>query len=346
MKTLVIGGTGLISTAIVRKLVERGDEVILFHRNPADVPGTVTVNGDRSVEADLLRLLSVHPAFDCVIDMIGYEPEPVALCIRLFRGKTMQYLFCSTVDVYAKPAARYPVLENETKMSEPAFSYAYNKVLCERLLEEAHERGDFAVTIIRPGATHQDDSWPIPLLGSGRGVVERIRLGLPILVPGDGTAFWVSAHRDDIGPVFAIAAGNTTTYGKSYHATGKEWLTWNEYYATVAHVLEAPPLQVKAMPTHLMHKIIPDAMLWTRYNFMLHNIFDNTAAERDLGYVQHIGWEQLVRRMMTHHGYLDKEGKPLPQTEPTEPDPAMELYVKVVEGLDKAGQFLSAFLMK
>ena len=32
MKVLIIGGTGLISTAIVNQLVERGDEVTVYNR--------------------------------------------------------------------------------------------------------------------------------------------------------------------------------------------------------------------------------------------------------------------------------------------------------------------------
>ena len=32
MKVLIIGGTGLISTAIVKQLVERGDAVTIYNR--------------------------------------------------------------------------------------------------------------------------------------------------------------------------------------------------------------------------------------------------------------------------------------------------------------------------
>jgi uncharacterized protein YbjT (DUF2867 family) len=38
MKVLLIGGTGLISTAIVEQLVERGDGVTVFNRRMADSP--------------------------------------------------------------------------------------------------------------------------------------------------------------------------------------------------------------------------------------------------------------------------------------------------------------------
>jgi nucleoside-diphosphate-sugar epimerase len=50
MKVLIIGGTGLISTAIVDQLVARGDEVALFNRGqtPRRIAASVPViRGDR-----------------------------------------------------------------------------------------------------------------------------------------------------------------------------------------------------------------------------------------------------------------------------------------------------------
>ena len=36
MKVLIIGGTGLISTAITKQLLERGDDVTLFNRGKSE----------------------------------------------------------------------------------------------------------------------------------------------------------------------------------------------------------------------------------------------------------------------------------------------------------------------
>ena len=49
MKALIIGGTGLISTAITRTLITRGDDVTLYNRGQtdADIPegyNTITSN--------------------------------------------------------------------------------------------------------------------------------------------------------------------------------------------------------------------------------------------------------------------------------------------------------------
>lgn len=50
MRVLIIGGTGLISIAITRTLIARGDAVVLYNRGQtdADIPeGYDTITGNR-----------------------------------------------------------------------------------------------------------------------------------------------------------------------------------------------------------------------------------------------------------------------------------------------------------
>ena len=114
MRVLIIGGTGLISTGITRQLVERGDEVILYNRGrrEAEIAGCVPrILGDRTQYGVFEAQMADADSFDVVIDMVAFKPEDVESAIRAFDGRVGQYVFCSTVDVYTKPAARYPVRE-------------------------------------------------------------------------------------------------------------------------------------------------------------------------------------------------------------------------------------------
>jgi nucleoside-diphosphate-sugar epimerase len=109
MRVLIIGGTGNISTAITRGMVERGDDVALFNRGRGEVPvpGKVKVLlGDRTDHAAFEAQVGAAGRFDCVIDMIGYHPADAGSVIRAFRGRTGHLIFCSTVDVFTKPAPR------------------------------------------------------------------------------------------------------------------------------------------------------------------------------------------------------------------------------------------------
>ena len=74
--------------------------------------------------------------------------------MRAFRGRTQQLIMCSTIDVYSKPAPAYPVGEGWSR--SPTYAYGLDKARSEDVLMRAHEQGDFAVTILRPGATYDE----------------------------------------------------------------------------------------------------------------------------------------------------------------------------------------------
>lgn len=154
MRVLVIGGTGLISSAIVPLLVRRGDDVTVVNRHgTAPVPGVQAITGDRGdgrFEAQVAAL----PRFDAIVDMVGYEPADGEQLARL--GKLCgQVVFCSTVDVYPKPAPRfYPVRPEDPLGADPAFGYAWKKVQIEERLWQAHHAGELCLTVLRPGHTY------------------------------------------------------------------------------------------------------------------------------------------------------------------------------------------------
>ena len=192
MRVLIIGGTGLISTAITRDLIARGDDVVLYNRGQTevDIPeGYNTILGNRKDYAAFEAQMAEVGSFDAVIDMIGFVPDDIESAIRAFRGSIGQFIFCSTVDVYTKPARSYPIREDAERHPMPSFPYAYNKAKCERLLEVAHGCGDFPVTIIRPAHTYGGGRGLIHSLGLGGAYYfHRICNGKPIITHGDGSS--------------------------------------------------------------------------------------------------------------------------------------------------------------
>ncbi len=300
MNILIIGGTGLISTGITRLLVERGDTVTLYNRGKraADMPGTRQMVGDRKDYAAFEAQMAQAGTFDAVIDMIAFVPEEVESAIRAFKGRTGQYVFCSTVDVYTKPAARYPVTEDAERQPLPSFPYALNKAKCEFILEDAPARGDFAVTTIRPAWTYGEGGALLHPLGWNSYFLDRLRKGKPVIVPGDGTSFWAACHRDDVARAFVGALGNPAAFGQSYHATGEEWLTWDAYHRIVAEALGAPTPTLVHIPTDLLGAVAPKTAEWCVENFHFNNVFDNAAARADLGFAYTIPFAEGARRVI------------------------------------------------
>ena len=325
MRVLIVGGTGLISTAITRVLVARGDAVTLYNRGQtdADIPeGYDTITGNRKDYAAFETQMAEAGNFDAVIDMIGFVPADIESAIRAFRGRTGQFIFCSTVDVYTKPAQHYPIREDAARKPMPSFPYAYNKAKCERLLEEAHERGDFPVTIIRPAHTYGERRGLIHSFGLGGAYYfHRIRLGKPIITHGDGSSLWAACHRDDVGQTFAEAVGNEKTFGKGYHTASEEPMTWNQYHQTVAQAMNAPEPELVHIPTDLLFEIAPKAAEWYRENFQYNNIFDNTAAKADLNFRYTVPFVEGVRHIV---GWLDARGRVHDKDEP-------EVYSEIIE---------------
>jgi nucleoside-diphosphate-sugar epimerase len=309
MKILIIGGSGLISTTITRRLLARGDAVTLYNRGrtPLRVEGAVqTIRGDRTDFAAFEAQMAAADRFDCVIDMVCYRPAEAESAVRAFAGRTDHYIFCSTVDVYTKPAANYPIREDAERKPDPAFGYAFDKAACEEILLAAHARGALPVTLIRPAHTYGEGGALLHTLGWDTRYIDRIRKGRPLLVHGDGNSLWSSCHVDDVAAAFVHACGNPAVHGKAYHVTGEEWQSWNQYHLRVAEALNAPPPTLVHIPTDLLAKALPKEAMWCKLNFQFNNIFDNRAAHQELGFHYTVPWVEGVRRTVA---WLDEHGR-------------------------------------
>lgn len=300
MRALIIGGTGNISGAVTAELLAMNWEVTLLNRGSASVPGTREIRCDRRDASALAAAMAQEQPFDCVFDMICYHPDEARALVAAIPGKTAQLVFVSTVDVFRKPAARYPIVEGAEIGADPAFEYAAHKVLCEAIVGEAAASGKFALTIVRPAATYRDESTPIAFVGSGENQLWRLREGKPVIVLGDGTGLWTYSHRDDVGSAIARAAANARAYGGAYTLSGDEAMTWRQHFEETAKALGAPPPELVCIPASFLCALEPERCSWSRLNFMYGNIFDNGRAKRDLGYVQTICWAEGVRRMVRH----------------------------------------------
>jgi nucleoside-diphosphate-sugar epimerase len=299
MKILIIGGTGLISVSITKFLIERGEDVTLYNRGKSALPlhpKARVIHGDRTDYLAFERQMVEAGMFDVVIDMVGYQPEDGESAVRAFAGRTGHFIFCSTVDVYHKPAFRYPYVEGEPYGGLNA--YSSNKVIIEKTLLEAQSRGAFPLTIIRPAYTYGENRGPVHPLGGSTTFLDRIRKGKPVVVHGDGSSFWVACHRDDVARAFAEAVGNPRTFGRAYHVTGEEWMTWDTYVQRVAETMNAPKVQIVHIPTDFLVKVSPQRFAVVVENFQFNNIFDNTAARTDLNFRYTIPWKEGAHRMV------------------------------------------------
>jgi nucleoside-diphosphate-sugar epimerase len=103
MRVLIIGGTGLISTGIVKHLAAReGIEIAMFNRGQRENTLAADVRhmaGDRN---DFVAFENTfgREIFDVIIDMICFTPEQADSDVRAFAGRCGHFIFCSTVCTY------------------------------------------------------------------------------------------------------------------------------------------------------------------------------------------------------------------------------------------------------
>ena len=105
MKVLFIGGTGNLSHDCTLRALAMGMEVWHLNRgsNATETPpGVVTLRADIRDEAAASRAIGGE-RFDAVVDFVAYTLGHIEEDIRLFRGRTRQFVFISSASVYEKP---------------------------------------------------------------------------------------------------------------------------------------------------------------------------------------------------------------------------------------------------
>ena len=240
-KALFIGGTGTISTAIVKRLANDLDwEVWVLNRgNRSSVlPESVKlITTDINDEAAVLEKIG-DTTFDCVCEFIGFTVDQVERDYRLFKGKTKQYIYISSASAYHKPAASYVITEG-TALANPYWEYSRNKIACEEFLMKKYKEEGFPVTIVRPSHTYDERNIPLGVHGN-KGpwqVIKRMLDGKPVIIQGDGSSLWTVTWNADFAIGYTGLMGNRHAIGEAFQITSDETLTWDQIYATVADVL-------------------------------------------------------------------------------------------------------------
>lgn len=280
MKALLIGGTGTISTEITKRCVRNGWDLTLLNRGHTAVPeGVHLLKGDISNEAEIENALEGQK-WDVVADFIAFTPAQAERDIRLFSGKTAQYIFISSASAYQKPLSS-PWITEGTPLHNPFWEYSRNKAACERLLRDAYDQKGFPVTIVRPSHTYCERSMPVAVHGRKGSfqVLERIRNGKRIIIPGDGTTLWTLTHSRDFAVAFEGIMGNIHAVGETYHITGDESLTWNQIHECVGAAL-GKEIKAVHIPSETLGRLWPDMvgnLIGDKSNTVL---FDNTKIKR------------------------------------------------------------------
>ncbi|MFM9180808.1 MAG: epimerase, partial [Phycisphaerales bacterium] len=147
MDLLLLGGTAFLGPEIVDAAKARGWKVTLFNRGRTKAelfPELEKFRGDRDpAKGDGLKALEAEVAkgrrWDGVIDTSGYRPQDVRASATLLSKAARQYVFVSTVSVYASMSvagadegAPLASVEDPESKAVSIVTYGALKACCER----------------------------------------------------------------------------------------------------------------------------------------------------------------------------------------------------------------------
>jgi nucleoside-diphosphate-sugar epimerase len=278
MKVLVLGGTGVISSAIVKELLKKNHEVSIFNRANRKVvfEGEVEqIVGDKTDKAEFEKLMK-NKKYDVVIDMICFNIEDAKTTIKVFKDAAEQIIFTSSSSVYKKPHKSLPTIEAQEELFDnPDFKYAYEKAEVEIYLKNLIKEEKLPITIVRPSLTFGIGAQNIGVLRQNYGIVDRIRKGKALVMFGDGTTPISFTFAPDIAKGYVGLVGNKKSYGEDYHITSEEICTWNDLYIEIGKIIGIAP-KIVHIPSEILCSISPELFSHLYYEKAYAAIYDNS----------------------------------------------------------------------
>jgi 2'-hydroxyisoflavone reductase len=251
---LVLGGTGFLGPHIVEYARSRGHTLTLFNRGKTHTelfPELEKLHGDRDGHLEAL----VGRKWDAVIDTSGYFPRLVKASAELLAPNVGQYVFVSSISVYADPVPAHasestPVATMPDPTVEDMQFYGALKARCEQAAEAAMPG---RVTNVRPGLivgpgdpTDRFTYWPARLAKGGE-----------VLAPGSGEDPGQLIDARDLGAwlVHAVETGTMGVFnavGPATTMTMKDMLGACE---TAARGMAAPASTLTWVDTAFLEKM-------------------------------------------------------------------------------------------
>ena len=260
MNVLIVGGTGVISTAVVNEAVKQGIDVTCINRgNDHGVkpnPNVKTLHFDvRNRKVADEKLNGLH--YDVVVDFICFNADQVKYSLDLFHDKCTQYVFISTDSVYKLQKDGH--YDETTPQSNPEWSYSYQKAECEKIVREYCKEQELIYTIVRPSITYGNTRIPyglMPQYGFHGTIIERIKAGKPIPIWNAGKNYQTVMRVEDFATGMIGLWGNIMAYNQDFGICG-EIVTWGQILDAIE---KAIGVEVKRQEVSLedIFKVFPE----------------------------------------------------------------------------------------
>jgi nucleoside-diphosphate-sugar epimerase len=308
MRVLLIGGTGFIGRHVVRRLIEAGHVVTVFHRgqtNP-DLPAAVhRIYGERH-HLQSFKTEFKHAAPDVALDLICYNGREALDLVGALGSECERLVVASSMDVYrsygrllcleegppeAEPMnedaplreSRYP--HRAISKSSQDFAATYEKILVEQTVNDAV--GSRATILRLPAVYGPGDKYHrafeyLKRMDDGRQKI--------LLEECRSRWLWTRGYVENVADAIALAVTNKQARGRVYNVGEPDAQSEAEWVRSIGRAAgwrgEVVSLPGEKMPAHLT----------VGYNFKHQMHCDTNRIRRELGYVELITREEAMQR--------------------------------------------------
>jgi 2'-hydroxyisoflavone reductase len=241
MKVLVIGGTMFIGRLLVSELLKQGHDVAVLHRkNKHDLGKRVeNLQADRNDPEAVKRALAGH-RFDVVFDNAydwqrGTTAAQVEGTVRACNDRLSRYVFMSSIAAYGDGLNHYE--KDPLAAEDHADPYIRNKATTERLLFRMHNQQGFPVVTFRPPFVYGPEN---PFYREAF-FWDRMRVGRPIILPGDGGRLMQFAYVKDLVAAMIASMEEPGAVGEAFNIGNTRALSQLEVVRSFARAAGKTP---------------------------------------------------------------------------------------------------------
>ncbi len=255
MRSLVIGGNLFIGRALVRKLIERGDEVTILHRGRHNPFGNSVreVHCDRN-DPDAIRQVMQEGRYDLVFDNVydwqrGTTAEQVEAAATACGDQLQRYVFTSSCAAYGSGLNH---LEDDALApADDEDLYCRNKANTERMLFRLHRERGLPVVTLRPPFLYGPEN---PFYRE-QFFWDRMLASRPIILPGDGTRLMQFVFVNDYADAAIAASEHDIAVGRAYNVADPAPITQRELVEALAKAADGAPPRIVPIERELLTEL-------------------------------------------------------------------------------------------
>lgn len=245
MNILLIGGTGVLSSAVTKEALRKGIEVTMINRgkSSSSTPNGVEVIISDHKSYDYIREVLSGRHFDAVIDFLCYTEKDTKDSFLLYKDFTSQYFYISSCAVYDTRVGE--ICKEESKKILPIWKYSVNKWESEKRIIELAKDANVNYTIIRPSVTYGDTRIPYGISPKYKyhwTLAARILAEKPIIRWNGGTNKCNITRVEDFAVGVVGLIGNEKAFNEAFNVCGDETPSFNDVLNSMAEYLGKEPI--------------------------------------------------------------------------------------------------------